>query len=97
MRSEPMTWPRWHAIVAMATLLAIASGLSAQTAKDPHIGYAYPGGGRQSTEFEVVVGGQFIKETSGIYISGGGPPPPRPRPPPPGGGSRRKSSDGIVR
>jgi hypothetical protein len=56
----------------MATLLAIASGLSAQTAKDPHIGYAYPGGGRQSTEFEVVVGGQFIKETSGIYISGGG-------------------------
>lgn len=68
-----MNRPRWHAILAAAVLLAIASDLSAQTApKDPHIGYAYPGGGRQGTEFEVIVGGQFIKETTEIYVSGGG-------------------------
>ena len=41
-------------------------------AKDPHIGYAYPAGGRQNSVFDVVVGGQFIKEANGVYISGGG-------------------------
>ncbi len=63
---------RSHAILAAAALLTLTSGLHAQTAKDPHVGYAYPGGGRQNSVFEVVVGGQFIKEANGVYISGGG-------------------------
>ena len=68
-----MNRPRWHAIPAVAALLAVTSTLPAQTArKDPHIGYAYPGGGRQNTAFEVVVGGQFIKEANSVYISGSG-------------------------
>ncbi len=64
---------RWHAILVGGALLAVTSSLPAQTApKDPHIGYVFPTGGRQSTNFEVTVGGQFIKEANGIYISGSG-------------------------
>ena len=68
-----MNRPRWHALFAVAALLAITADLHAQTApKDPHIGYVYPTGGRQSTDFEVLVGGQNIKEATGLYISGSG-------------------------
>jgi len=38
----------------------------------PHIGYAYPAGGRQGTTVEVKIGGQFIQGTTGAYISGSG-------------------------
>lgn len=68
-----MNRPRWHAILAVAALLTLATHLHAQTApKDPHIGYVYPAGGRQGTDFDVLVGGQFIKEATGVYISGEG-------------------------
>ena len=61
-----MIRPRWHAILAVAALLAVTADLDAQTApKDPHIGYVYPTGGRQGTDFEVTVGGQYIKEANG--------------------------------
>jgi hypothetical protein len=49
------------------------TGLDAQTAsKIPHIGYVYPAGGRQGTEFEVIIGGQDIPEVQDIYFSGSG-------------------------
>lgn len=68
-----MNRPRWHAILAGAALLAVPANLDAQTApKDAHIGYVYPTGGRQNASFEVTVGGQYIKEASGLYISGSG-------------------------
>jgi hypothetical protein len=67
-----MNWPRWHAILAATALWAGATGLQAQTAKDPHVGYAFPGGGRQGAIVEVTVGGQFIKEAKEVYISGRG-------------------------
>ena len=63
----------WQATLAAAALLAAASNLPAQTApRVPDIGYVYPTGGQQDTSFEVVVGGQYIKETSEVYISGRG-------------------------
>jgi hypothetical protein len=67
--------PRWHAILAAALgFVAAASPYApAQKAPEvPHVGYAYPGGGRRGTYFEVTVGGQHIKETSKVYISGTG-------------------------
>ncbi|MFH1268681.1 MAG: PPC domain-containing protein, partial [Planctomycetota bacterium] len=68
-----MNRSRWQAILAGAILLAATSNLQAQTApKVPHIGYIYPTGGQQNTSFEVIVGGQYIKETSEFYISGEG-------------------------
>ncbi|HUT90985.1 MAG TPA: PPC domain-containing protein [Thermoguttaceae bacterium] len=64
---------RWHAILAVAALLAATSDLHAQRApQDPHIGYVYPTGGQQNNYFEALVGGQNIKETSEVYISGSG-------------------------
>ena len=64
---------RWRATLAAAALLAATSNLQAQRApRVPHIGYVYPTGGQQNTSFEVTVGGQHIKETSEVYISGGG-------------------------
>ncbi|MFC1596592.1 PPC domain-containing protein [Planctomycetota bacterium] len=64
---------RRQAILAVAALLAAAANLQAQTApKVPHVGYVYPTGGQRNTSFEVLVGGQNIKETSELYISGSG-------------------------
>jgi hypothetical protein len=64
---------RWPWTVAIVLLFGFASNLSAQTASNnPHIGYVYPGGGCRGTTFEVVVGGQFIKEVTEAFISGGG-------------------------
>ena len=62
----------WHVILAVAALSVATSNLYAQTTTPPHIGYVYPTGGLQGTSFEVVVGGQFIKETTETYLSGGG-------------------------
>ncbi len=60
-------WP-----IAIAILLAAGSQLPAQTARIPHVGYVFPGGGCRGTTFEVVVGGENIKEATDAYISGGG-------------------------
>lgn len=68
----PLNLPRWCVIPAVLALVTVACELFAQTSNPPHVGYAYPGGGRRGTEFEVVLGGQFIKEASEIYLSGGG-------------------------
>lgn len=68
-----MNVSRWHWALAIATLLAFASELPAQSASDdPHVGYVYPGGGCRGTSFDVVVGGQFIKGVTEAFISGGG-------------------------
>ncbi|NQT11601.1 MAG: peptidase [Planctomycetes bacterium] len=64
---------RRQAILAVAALFVVTTHLHAQRApKVPHIGYVYPTGGQRNTSFEVLVGGQNIKETSDLYISGSG-------------------------
>ena len=67
-----MVVSRWNWALVIAILLATASGLCAQTTKQLNIGYVYPGGGCRGTTFEVVVGGQYIKEVTEAYISGDG-------------------------
>ncbi|MDH3345881.1 MAG: PPC domain-containing protein, partial [Kiritimatiellaceae bacterium] len=37
----------------------------------PHIGYIYPAGGMPGTTFKVSVGGQYLKDTLSIHLSGG--------------------------
>jgi hypothetical protein len=63
---------RWQVTLAAAVLLAAPLSLRAQTAQEPHIGYVYPAGGQQNTSFEVLVGGQYLKETNETYLSGSG-------------------------
>ena len=63
------------AIVAIAVLLAQAPGARAQPQLflgSPHLGYAYPAGGRQGTAFEMALGGQNLSGASEVLFSGGG-------------------------
>jgi hypothetical protein len=59
---------------ALATLLFLLTlvpwGLSQPL--PPHIGYVYPAGGRQGTTVELAVGGQYLNNTSGAFVSGAG-------------------------
>ncbi|MDR3701986.1 MAG: PPC domain-containing protein [Candidatus Sulfopaludibacter sp.] len=55
--------------------LAIAfcsSALAQQQPVPPHIGFAYPAGGRQGTTFEVTLGGQNVAGAYEVYLSGAG-------------------------
>ena len=38
----------------------------------PHIGYAYPAGGRQGATIQVAVGGQYLNNSSAAFLSGTG-------------------------
>jgi hypothetical protein len=38
----------------------------------PHFGYIYPAGGQQGTTVEVTVGGQFLRDLSGMHVVGEG-------------------------
>lgn len=71
-RRAARRWGLSRAALALAILATAVSELPAQATRDPHLGYVYPGGGRQGTEFEVVIGGQYIKEATEIYLSGSG-------------------------
>ena len=58
-------------------ITALLAGISActfpaQAQQTPHIGYVFPAGGRQGTEFEVRVGGQFLNGVDKAHVSGSG-------------------------
>ena len=42
-----------------------------QTTK-PQIGYLFPAGGQRGTSFEVIVGGQVLRQATEVYVSGEG-------------------------
>ncbi len=65
-----MTTFRRLLVVFVAALAAAC--LYAQQAEGPHIGYAYPAGGRRGTEVEVKVGGQALRGVFAAFVSGGG-------------------------
>jgi len=62
---------RWQAFLALAACLAVVSAVRGQPFT-PHVGYVYPGGGRQGATFEVVVGGQYLGSVSNAYVTGAG-------------------------
>ena len=58
-----------------AALLACAvwaAGSSGQTRRVSRIGYAFPAGGRQGSSFEVIIGGQLLRGTSKVHVTGPG-------------------------
>ncbi len=60
-------------IVVWAVLATAAAAAQAQVAsRSPRIGYAYPAGGRQGTEFQITLGGQFLDGASAVTVSGTG-------------------------
>ncbi len=62
---------RWRVLLGLAACLAVVPVARAQQ-PSPHIGYAYPAGGRQGTDFPVTVGGQFLNGVSRAFVSGSG-------------------------
>jgi hypothetical protein len=54
------------------TFAMLSAVLPAAAQNRPHIGYVYPAGGRQGTEFHVVVGGQFLGNVKSARVSGEG-------------------------
>jgi hypothetical protein len=64
-----------HCIRILLTILAVlhATAAFAQPGpREPRIGYVYPGGGRQGTTFEVLVGGQGLQGASELHVSADG-------------------------
>ncbi len=59
------------ALSSAILLLTLGSILPAQQ-NPPHLAYALPAGGRQGTNFQVTLGGQFLQNASAVYISGDG-------------------------
>jgi hypothetical protein len=57
-------------LIVSMLLLGIAG--SALAANAPHIGYAYPAGGEQGSSFDAMIGGQFFKGATNVFISGEG-------------------------
>ena len=41
-------------------------------AEQPHIGYAYPAGGRQGTSVDVEIGGQYLNGSANVFVTGEG-------------------------
>lgn len=58
----------WATIIA----LLISTAWASAQAGGPHVGYAYPAGGKQGTKFRIVVGGQLLRGANGVRISGAG-------------------------
>ncbi|MBT8046498.1 MAG: PPC domain-containing protein, partial [Pontiella sp.] len=57
---------KWVAVAGWITLALPV------LANEPHIGYAFPAGGRQGTSFEVMIGGQYLDGATNVFVSGEG-------------------------
>jgi len=63
------TFKHW---LLLALIVCVPAALEAQTKRNPYIGYLFPGGGKQGTVFEIIVGGQFLRGAKNVYVSGEG-------------------------
>ncbi len=70
---EIMLLSRCRLMLGLAALLAPGSMALAQRAsQEPDIGYVYPAGGQAGTQVTVTIGGQYMQNVTGLYISGQG-------------------------
>lgn len=60
-----------HGMLLVVTGLCLPATGQTQEA-GPHVGYAYPAGGRAGTTFEVVLGGQYLNGSRSVIVSGQG-------------------------
>jgi hypothetical protein len=71
MRNIAARWCPGPAALA-CVLLGSATVLAQPAPRDPHLAYAFPAGCQQGTSCQLVVGGQYLKEASEVYVSGEG-------------------------
>lgn len=59
-------------MVAAAALAVLAPQLPGQAAagRGPHIGYVFPAGAQRGTTVEMLIGGQYLRNTSQVVVSG---------------------------
>lgn len=50
--------------------LWVAAAASLPAAVLPHVGFVYPAGGNPGAKITVIVGGQYLKDFAGLYLSG---------------------------
>lgn len=56
----------------LALSLFTATVLAQTNTNEPHIGYLYPSGAQQGTAVEITAGGQFLRDTNEVFVSGEG-------------------------
>jgi hypothetical protein len=52
--------------------LCVSAAWGQRASNQPHIGYLYPAGAQQGTAVRVTAGGQFLRNTTDVYVSGEG-------------------------
>jgi hypothetical protein len=55
----------------VAVVLAMSARL-AFAAEAPHIAYVFPAGGQVGSTFDVEIGGQFLQDTTNVFVTGSG-------------------------
>ncbi|MDT8303332.1 MAG: hypothetical protein RQ760_17775, partial [Sedimentisphaerales bacterium] len=69
-KSKMMSYIRKLIFLILAVCAVTAQGQT--QSNEPHIGYLYPGGGRQGTVITITAGGQVLRGVTNVYISGKG-------------------------
>ncbi len=54
----------------LLTVLCLSAALLCEAAIVPHVGFVYPAGGTPGTKLTVTIGGQYLRDFSGIHLSG---------------------------
>lgn len=61
-----------HILLSALFLILCFSGRAESNSRVPHLGYAFPAGGRQGTTFQAVVGGQYLHGVQSAHVTGEG-------------------------
>jgi len=69
MATRPVIRVRRSAAAWIAAVLFFAPAVRGQQPNSPHIGFAYPAGGRQGTTVQIQVGGRFLDGATGVVAS----------------------------
>ena len=59
-------------LLLAAVLLGVSEAWGQAEKREPHLGYAYPAGGRQGAVIQVLAGGQRLQGANSVYVSGAG-------------------------
>jgi hypothetical protein len=67
-----MSASRLLTIALLTAGVTLAWGQGGRRTGEPSTGYIYPAGARQGTTVRAVIGGQYLKDVSAVYITGAG-------------------------
>ncbi len=59
-------------LILVLSIALLSIGFAQPNKRVPHIGYIYPAGGKQGTTVKVMAGGQYLRNTEKVFITGKG-------------------------